>query len=355
MTADGQTAAGIADDPQRSRRAGARFAWDFPVASSPAAAIRQGAALMAASLCLVLATNAFARDLAARYPVGEILFFRFLGALPIVLLLAARGRVALFRTPRIGLHAGRAILGIAAMAALYLSSQHLPFSDLVAISYSSPLLVAVFAVTLLGERVSRHRFALIAIGFLGVLLIAFPGRFEIWSFGALAMAALNALSAVAARSLARTDNPIAIACHFAIFGTLLSIPLLAFGCRLPGLADLAELGALGICAGFAILFNALAFRHAPASVLAPIDYLAVVISVGIGYVLWSETPTLPMLIGGALLMGSGMLQLRKAEAEAGRESGRSSGAAGRDLPPMRLGWSRQIAATHPEATELPSI
>ncbi len=270
---------------------------------------------MAASLCLVLVTNALARDLAARLPVGEILFCRFLGALPIVALLAAKAGVPLLTTQRIGTHILRAALGIAAMAALYVSSQHLPFSDLVAISYSSPLLVAVFAVPFLGERVSRRRFALISTGFLGVVLISFPGEFEIWSLGALVMATLNALAIIAARSLGRTENPLAIACQFALFGALLSFPLLAIDYRLPGPSDLPELGALGICAGLAIQLNAMAFREAPASVLAPIDYAAVVISVGIGYLAWSETPSLSMILGGALLIGSGVLQLRLAQSE----------------------------------------
>jgi drug/metabolite transporter (DMT)-like permease len=296
--------------------AGPAVAERLPAASPAEASIRQGASLMAASLCLVLLTNALARDLAARLPVGEILFCRFLGALPIVLLLAAKARIPLFTTQRLGIHVLRAALGIAAMGALYLSSQHLPFSDLIAISYSSPLLVALFAMPLLGERVSGRRFALISSGFLGVLLIAFPGHFAIWSLGALAMAMLNALAVIAARSLGRTEHPIAIACQFALFGAGLSLPLLALGCRLPSPSDLPELAALGVCAGLAIQLNAMAFRHAPASVLAPIDYAAVVISVAIGYVAWSETPTLSMILGGTLLIASGVLQLRVAQAEA---------------------------------------
>jgi len=304
--------------------AGPVVAGRSPAAIPAETAIRQGASLMAASLCLVLLTNALARDLAARLPVGEILFCRFLGALPIVLLVAAKARVPLFTSQRLGIHALRAALGIAAMGALYLSSQHLPFSDLVAISYSSPLVVALLAVPLLGERVSPRRFALISSGFLGVLLIAFPGQFEMWSLGALAMATLNALAAIAARSLGRTEHPIAIAGQFALFGAMLSLPLLALDCRLPGPSDLPELAALGICAGLAIQLNAMAFRHAPASVLAPIDYAAVVISVAIGYVAWSETPTLSMILGGALLIGSGVLQLRVARSEAAAQTDKAA-------------------------------
>ncbi len=288
----------------------------MPARASGAAAIRRGAVLMAASLLLVLATNALARDLASRYPVGEVLFFRFLGALPVVVLLALPVGGAALSLRRIGVHAARAALGVAGMIALYASSQHLPFSDLIAISYSAPIFVALLAWPLLGERVSLRRFLLILAGFAGVMLIACPGEFALWSLGALAMAVLNALSVISARSLGRTENAAAIACNFAALGALLSAPLLIFDWRTPDGPDLAPLIGLGLCAGLAIILNAQAFRHAPASVLAPIDYAGIVISVAIGFLVWSELPTRFMLVGGAVLVGAGILQLRVAQDEA---------------------------------------
>jgi drug/metabolite transporter (DMT)-like permease len=281
-------------------------------------ATRLGALLMTVSLVLVLATNALARELAGAYPVGEILFFRFLGALPLVLLIANRAGVAPFSRRRLATHAARAVSAVAGMAALYVTSRHLPFSDLIAIAYSSPILVALFATPLLGERVGRRRFLLILGGFAGVILVAFPGRLELWSFGALAMATLSALSAIAARDLSRTESAVTIACQFALFGALLSIPLLALGWRTPDSSDIPALAALGLCAGLAIQFNALAFRHAAASVLTPIDYMGVLFSIIMGFVIWSEIPTLWMIVGGAIIVSTGVLQIRAAEAEGRR-------------------------------------
>jgi drug/metabolite transporter (DMT)-like permease len=301
----------------------------LPTATEPAAsrrrAIRTGALLMLASLLLVLVTNALARDLAGRYPIGEILFFRFLGALPIVLWHTAGAGVAAMATERVGLHAARAALGVAGMAALYASSRHLPFSDLIALSYSAPVFVALLAYPLLGERISALRFLVILGGFGGVLLIACPGQLRPWSLGALAMALLNALSILGARSLAKTDSAAGIAFYFALFGMLLTAPLLALDWRNPAASDALELAALGLSAGSAIFLNAHAYRCAPASVLAPIDYLAILFSAGMGLALWSEVPGPAFLIGGALLVAAGFLNLRLATASGSHVTARAPG------------------------------
>src|SRR5690349_18487198 len=107
-----------------------------PIAAGPdAESLRRGAFLMACSLMLLVAANALGRQLAVRYPIGEVIFFRFCGARPFVILSSASAGLRIsFLTRRRGSHALRAILVMAATGALYASSRHLPFGDLIAIA-----------------------------------------------------------------------------------------------------------------------------------------------------------------------------------------------------------------------------
>ena len=270
---------------------------------------------MAGSLLLVLLVNALARELTARYPVGEVLFCRFLGAAALLAILF-RGDVAVaMRTPHLKLHLMRVVLGVGSTLALYMALQHLPFADLMAIAYASPLVVAMLSWSALGERVGLRRVGFILAGFGGILIVAFPGRLEIWSIGALIMALLNAGALMTTRSLGRTENARTIAICFAVFGTLATAPMLFFGCKLPDASDALLFVALGGTAGLAIHLHAQAFRRAQAAVLAPVDYFAVVISPAFAWLFWAEVPSSSMLIGGAIIIAAGMLQLREAHRE----------------------------------------
>jgi drug/metabolite transporter (DMT)-like permease len=274
---------------------------------------------MVGSLLLVLLVNALARELTARYPVGEVLFFRFLGASVLLAILFRGDAAGALRTPHLKLHLVRVALGVGSTLALYMALQHLPFADLMAIAYASPLVVAMLSWSALGERVGLRRVGFILAGFGGILIVAFPGRLEIWSIGALVMALLNAGALMTTRSLGRMENARTIAVCFAVFGTVATAPMLFFGCKLPDASDMLLFAALGGTAGLAIHLHAQAFRRAQAAVLAPIDYFAVVISPAFAWLFWTEVPSSWMLIGGAIIIAAGMLQLREAHREATRD------------------------------------
>src|SRR5262249_36392902 len=104
--------------------------------------------------------------------------------------------------------------------------------------------------------------------------------------------------------------------YFTLFGALIALPCLAFGWTTPSLPDLGLLAGLGLFAGLAVKLHAEAFRRAPASLLAQIDYGAVALSIPLGFPLWGETPDWPTPAGGLVILGAGVLQLRAAERDA---------------------------------------
>jgi drug/metabolite transporter (DMT)-like permease len=273
----------------------------------------KGMAFMAVSLALVLLGNALARDLASRYPVGEVLFLRFLVSLVVIVPLAWRDAgIAAFMTGHPLLHLGRAACGISAVGILYAATQHLPFADLIALSYTAPLFVALLSPFLLGERVDARLLKLILLGFGGVLLIATPNQFGMWSIAVVGIALLNALCAIGARHFGRKDGVAVTTALFALYGTALSLPVGMTDFAIPMLVDLPVFAALGLVTGLAIHLNALAFRAAPAASVAPVDNFGIVAAAGIGWVAWGELPTLAAMAGGTLITVSGLLILHDA-------------------------------------------
>src|SRR5438067_11238351 len=109
-------------------RAGARRSLHGELRRNAAQALGEAIALMIGSLLLVLLVNALARELTARYPVGEVLFYRFFGAAWLVAILSGRDMARALCTPRLKLHLVRVGFGVSGTLALYLATQHLPFA-----------------------------------------------------------------------------------------------------------------------------------------------------------------------------------------------------------------------------------
>jgi drug/metabolite transporter (DMT)-like permease len=273
--------------------------------------LSQGVILMMLSLAMFLLASVLARNLSARYPVGEVLFLRFLLSLIVVVPFALRtaGGAAL-RSANLGLQTARATCGVAAAGIFYAASQHLTFAALVTISYTMPLFVAILSWPLLGERVGVHRALLIVGGFCGVVLILAPTGFGTWSLAALGMAVLNAVCAISARKLAATDSPATTSLLFVALGACLTLPIAAcsFSPIMP--ADAFLFLVLGVVSGLAVIFNVSAFRHGPAALLVPIDYFGIIAATAISFFAYLEVPTASMIVGSGLVAVTGLAQLR---------------------------------------------
>jgi drug/metabolite transporter (DMT)-like permease len=265
---------------------------------------------MAASLAMFLLAGVLARDISARYPVGEVLFLRFLLSLAVVapFALVTAGRAAL-RSANPGLQAARAACGVAAAGLFYAASQHLTFAALVTVSYTMPLFVALLSRPVLGERVGPRMALLVVGGFCGVVLVLAPAGFEAWGFAALGMAVLNAACALGTRKLAATDAPATTSLLFVIVGACLTLPLAACSFSPVAPADAFGFLMLGVVSGMAVILNVGAFRHGPAAVLVPIDYFGIVAATAIGFLAYREEPTVSAIVGSGLIAVTGWAQL----------------------------------------------
>ena len=280
--------------------------------------IAKGIALKLASLLLFAVMSALIRGFGDTIPVGQVVFFRSVFAIvPVVIIYAARRElVTAVRTHRLKGHLGRGVISVFAMFLSFAALQRLPLVDATAISFAAPLIVVALAALILKERVRRYRWSAVAIGFFGVIVMLTPyldlgdaaaTGAAIGALLALLAAFCNAGTVIETRRLTDTETTAAIVFYFSLFSALAGLLTLPFAWHPPTGLELTELVAIGVIAGVAHILLTEGYRFAPASLLAPFEYTAMVWAFVLGYVMFGETPTPAVVLGGVIVAASGLL------------------------------------------------
>lgn len=274
-----------------------------------------GAIYMLGAILAFSVMDATIKWLAVTYPVMHLVFFRnFFAFIPIGLMLAARkDRLAALRTRNWRGHALRTFLGLSAMIMFFFSFKLLPLAEVVAISFSAPLFITALSVPLLGEKVGPRRWAAVVVGFIGVLVIVRPGTdlFQPVALLPLAASVFLALSMIQVRRLTRTETNIALMTYVTAAGALLTVGFLPFGWISPSAWDWLLIVGIGIVGGGAQYLLTQAFRHAPAALIAPLEYSGILWAGGFGYVLFQEIPDAWVFVGSAIVIASGLYILHR--------------------------------------------
>jgi drug/metabolite transporter (DMT)-like permease len=270
----------------------------------------------------------------ARYPIGELVFFRsFFAIIPVFVWVAWRGDFPqVLYTRHIGRHLIRSIAGAAATFCGFTALALLPIADATAIGYASPLLTVVFAVLLLGEKVYIYRWSAVVVGLIGVLIIlsdyVIPGSSErsehnvVGAAFAIGGAVLGALAATQVRSLVRYESAATIVVYFSLFTALFSLGTSPFGWLMPPPADFAMLVAAGIFGGLGQVFLTQSYRFGDASLIAPFDYTSMLWAVIVSVVVFATWPTGVVLFGAGIVVAAGLFVIWR-ERQLGIERARS--------------------------------
>ncbi|WP_337881322.1 DMT family transporter [Rheinheimera sp.] len=275
--------------------------------------VRQGIFFMVAAVGFFSAMDACMKQLTVQYGPMQITALRALFAWPLIVgWLLATGRVQHLLNARWSLHLLRAVLGIVMLAAFVFSIRTLALADAYAIFFAAPLLITLLSVWFLKEKVHLRQWVAIAVGMAAVLWMLKPEGNQLLSLGALAAllsALCYAISAVTVSVLARTDNS-----GNMVFWLMSMIGLgagaLAWPDWVPLSADyLPWMLALGLTGAIGQVCITEAFRLAPASVIAPFEYTALIWGLGFDWLLWQHVPGWSLLIGATVIMGSGLYLL----------------------------------------------
>lgn len=243
--------------------------------------------------------------------VVESLFYRQLGTTVAALAFVALGPgLASLRTKRVGGHVVRMGIGLLAMGLNFLAFALLPMAEATAIGFSVPVFSTLLAAVLLGEKTGLWRWGAVVAGFAGVLVIVQPGSGHIALTGglvAIAAALTTACATIAIRHLGATE---AAATTVFWFGASSLVPL---GLAMPfvGQAHSAEvfgvLGVMAIAGGLAQLLLTGALRFAPVALVMPMDYLSLIWSSLLGFLIFSQLPSEWTLVGAPLVIGAGLV------------------------------------------------
>jgi drug/metabolite transporter (DMT)-like permease len=275
----------------------------------------RGVLLMLAAVGIFSVMDALMKQLSGRYPAIQIACLRGAASLPFVLLTYAWMREWRSLKPvRFGLHLLRAALGVLMMWGFLWALARASMADTYAVFMCAPLLVVLAASLLLGEKVNLHHWLAVLAGLGGVFVMLEPsigGFASLAGLATLASALAYALIVVLVRVLARTDTTASM-----VFWYLLMLSIGAAAIAAPAWAPIAAtdwpwIAAIGLTGWLGQYLITEAFRLAPASLVAPYEYTALVWAVGLDWAIWQVLPGARMVAGSAIVVAAGLYLLHR--------------------------------------------
>jgi drug/metabolite transporter (DMT)-like permease len=278
----------------------------------PADNIPLGIAWMVLATMLLAVAAAIAKWQAAIYPIGEVMFFRSAAGLVFcALIVLPVSGLAVFATKRPGAHVARGLSQAISQTFTVIAVSLMPLAGAVAISFSAPLWAALLSILWLKERAGPARWCVLLTGFSGVIIVTNPGAdaLQIGALFALANAVMYGSVTVAVRGMTKTESPNTLLMWQMVTMAICHSFLLLFGFKWPTAGDAAMMAFGGIANAAAQYTWTKALLLAPASAVSPFYYLMLVWAMVIGFVVWGDAPTAALLLGSAIVVGSGLFLL----------------------------------------------
>lgn len=284
----------------------------MPVITPPEAATRSdplgGALWMLGSTVFFTAMTAMIRYLSGAIDPLEIVFFRNLfGLLVLLPWLMRHGMVAL-GTRRLPLYSLRAVVGLIAMICWFTAISRMNLSDAVALSFTAPMFVTVGAVFLLGEAVRARRWFAVLAGFFGAMVILRPGFAEIppAAFIVLLSSLMTGLSVCLVKLLARTEEVIAIVFTMVLMLTPVSLIPALFVWQTPDFMQFAWLAAIGACGTLGHICITRAFSMAEATAVLPYDFMRLPLMAVLAWLVFDQILDGWTGLGAVIIIGASL-------------------------------------------------
>ena len=246
------------------------------------------------------------------HPVQLLAVRGWLTVLFFMLIISTRGS-QLVKTRRWRSHLGRGVIGAFAPILFFLSLKTLPLAEATALFFSSTFMMTALSAWFLREHVGIQRWAAVAVGFCGVLLITRPGGevFRIEALYVFGSSLAYSILVVSGRWLARDDSALTLVFYYNLaLSIVCSIPLLWMWQALSGEIWLA-IGVFSVLALLGHLGIAQAFKIAPVALIAPFEYMALVWATLLGYLIWNELPQTLSFVGMFVIFISGLYLVKR--------------------------------------------
>ena len=235
-----------------------------------------------------------------------IVTLRNLITLLILLPLVAPHRFAVIRTTRLKAHFWRSAIGAVGMITWTYCLTIMPLVHATALSFTAPLLATFFAITILKEKATWRHVVALSIGFIGVLIILRPGieGFDLNSLWVIMATTAWAITSLFIKSLSGTEPALRMVFYMNLFMCVLALPFGMNHWRIPTMEEWALLLGIALCS--IVMHSTLirAYALAPIITVMPLDYMRLVYTSILAYVILGETSDVFTWIGSAIIIAS---------------------------------------------------
>jgi len=277
-----------------------------------------GLLLMVIAVLISPLIDIFAKLAIATIPSAEITAVRFLLQVVFILpIVAVRGTLLDLTWKKTGLHALRGALLVVTMLSFITTLKAMEVADAIAIFFVEPIILTILGSIFLKETIGWRRYTACAVGFFGAMLVIQPSMQEVGLIALLPIVSAFSLAVflLVTRMVAQNEDPWSMQLHAGIWGALFCGALLWFGrgsgseifdpVMPDGRASLYLLG-VGVTATIAGVLGVYAYRAAPASTLAPLQYLEIVSATIFGWWVFGDLPDALKWLGIAIIIASGL-------------------------------------------------
>ncbi len=257
-------------------------------------------------------SSAASKWLVATYPPGEVLFSRvFVSLLLFSAYALPTEGLSVFHTRRPGAHMLRSMSQFTSQTLLLIAFSMMPLASATAINFSAPLFATLASMFFLKESVGRARWAALVIGFVGVLIVTAPGSeaFQIGALYALGNSILFGTVTVGVRGMTRTESAKTLTIYQLIWLSVFYGLTLPFFFVTPSWSDMPLIVGNGVCNMLGQYWWTRSIHLAPTSAVVPFQYLSLIWAIIFGFALWGDVPTIGLVIGSAIVIGSGLFLL----------------------------------------------
>jgi drug/metabolite transporter (DMT)-like permease len=270
--------------------------------------------------------DAVAKILGERIPLGQLLAVRFaVQAVLLIPLVALTGRAWRMSGRVLRLTVIRTLLHILGIGAMFTALQYLPLADAIAIAFVMPFIMLLLGRFILDEEIGFRRLAACAVGFVGTLMVIQPSFAEVgWNaLWPLVVAVTFALFILVTRQIAKETDPVGLQAVSGVMATAVLVPLLLVGGATgiepldwtpPSGVDWGLLMTIGTLGTGAHLLMTWSLRYAPASTLAPMQYLEIPVATLIGWIIFSDLPNQLASAGIAVTIAAGLYIVMREQA-----------------------------------------
>lgn len=265
---------------------------------------------MGVSITVLPFMNVAAKFLSVDYPTTMVLWARYTGHLVFMMaMFMPRRGLGLLRASRPGVHIVRSLLIFVSTVCFFTALRWIDVPTASAINFTGPLIVTALAAPMLGETVGPRRWAAVAVGFAGAMIIIRPGGADThWAMLLVLGTAFSyALYQIVTRKTSTADTPETSITYIAVVGAVLSSLVVPFEWVTPHSAiDVGLFCSLGVIGGIGHYFIIRAFQLGEASLLSPFAYGQLIMATVLSWLVFGTFPDLWTFVGAGVIVASGL-------------------------------------------------